>query len=159
MNESVLIIGAGASGCAAASKLIDNRFSNVKILEAEHRIGGRIDTRRFAANVIDVGAQRFVKWNSRTMTSSWIHIDFFHSLFCTRRCRGELKNAVFSLGRKHDAFASNSTRNDRILLVKSNGRCVDQSDSDNLMNLMSSLLDAHELRGNTIPLGQFITQK
>lgn len=57
MNESVLVIGAGASGCAAAIKLIDNGFGNVKILEAESRIGGRIGTRPFAANVVDVGAQ------------------------------------------------------------------------------------------------------
>lgn len=57
MNESVLIIGAGASGCAAAIELIDNRFGDVKILEAENRIGGRIDTRPFAANVVDIGAK------------------------------------------------------------------------------------------------------
>lgn len=57
MNKRVLIIGAGASGCAAAIKLLDNQFTNVNILEAEHRIGGRIDTRPFAANVVDVGAQ------------------------------------------------------------------------------------------------------
>lgn len=61
MNESVLIIGAGASGCAAAIKLIDNRFTSVHILEAENRIGGRIDTRPFAANVIDMGAQWYAK--------------------------------------------------------------------------------------------------
>lgn len=57
MNESVLVIGAGASGCAAAIKLLDNGFVDVKILEAGNRIGGRIDTRPFAANVVDLGAQ------------------------------------------------------------------------------------------------------
>lgn len=57
MNESVLIIGAGASGCAAAINLIDKKFIDVKILEAEKRIGGRIRTQPFSTNVVDMTAQ------------------------------------------------------------------------------------------------------
>jgi monoamine oxidase len=40
-RTKVVIIGAGAAGVAAASKLDRNRF-DVLILEAEDRIGGRI---------------------------------------------------------------------------------------------------------------------
>lgn len=57
INKRVVIIGAGASGLAAGTKLLANGFKNVVILEAEHRIGGRIHTIPFAANVVDLGAQ------------------------------------------------------------------------------------------------------
>lgn len=41
-RTKVVIIGAGASGIAAGSKLIENGAFDVKILEAEQRYGGRI---------------------------------------------------------------------------------------------------------------------
>lgn len=53
----IIIIGAGASGFAAASKLLSNGFQNVLLLEAENRIGGRIHTIPFGAGVLDIGAQ------------------------------------------------------------------------------------------------------
>jgi monoamine oxidase len=56
-NIRVLVIGAGASGISAASRLIEKGFKNVTILEAENRIGGRIFTTAFADNVVDLGAQ------------------------------------------------------------------------------------------------------
>lgn len=43
----IVIVGAGAAGIAAASRLLDNGFKNVIILEAENRIGGRIHTTQF----------------------------------------------------------------------------------------------------------------
>lgn len=45
-NPRVVIIGAGPAGIAAASKLLDNGFKNVTILEAEDRIGGRVCTKK-----------------------------------------------------------------------------------------------------------------
>ena len=45
---SVIIIGAGAAGIAAASKLFKDGFKEVTILEAENRIGGRIRTVKFS---------------------------------------------------------------------------------------------------------------
>ena len=43
MNDSILIIGAGAAGLMAAKELSANK-QNVTILEANNRIGGRIYT-------------------------------------------------------------------------------------------------------------------
>lgn len=57
MNKKIIIIGAGAAGMAAATKLISNGFRNLTILEAENRIGGRINTVPYASNVLDMGAQ------------------------------------------------------------------------------------------------------
>lgn len=44
--KHILIIGAGAAGLAAASRLIENGLSptSVTILEAQNRIGGRVNT-------------------------------------------------------------------------------------------------------------------
>lgn len=55
-EKRVVIIGAGASGIAASIKLIENGYKNVKILEAENRLGGRIHTVPFGENVVDMGA-------------------------------------------------------------------------------------------------------
>lgn len=57
MDRKIIIIGAGASGFAAASKLLSNGFHNVVILEAENRMGGRVNTIPFGSNVVDMGAQ------------------------------------------------------------------------------------------------------
>ncbi|XP_001983856.2 spermine oxidase [Drosophila grimshawi] len=53
----IVIIGAGVSGIAAATRLLEQGFKNVKLLEAENRIGGRINTVSFGDSVIDKGAQ------------------------------------------------------------------------------------------------------
>lgn len=57
MNKKIIVIGAGASGVAAATKLVSNGFTDVTILEAENRFGGRINTIPFGNNVLDMGAQ------------------------------------------------------------------------------------------------------
>lgn len=60
MDKKVIVIGAGAAGFAAATKLVSNGFKNVTILEAENRIGGRVNTIPFGNNVLDMGGQWFV---------------------------------------------------------------------------------------------------
>lgn len=57
MDKKIVIVGAGAAGVAAASKLLSNGFKNVTILEAENRFGGRVNTIPFGKNVVDMGAQ------------------------------------------------------------------------------------------------------
>ena len=58
-GKTVLIIGAGISGLAAAKKLKDNGFT-VIVLEAQEKIGGRLRTDRSMGIAFDEGA-------------SWIH--------------------------------------------------------------------------------------
>ena len=58
-GKTVLVIGAGISGLAAAKKLKDKGF-NVIVLEAQEKIGGRIRTDRSLGIAFDEGA-------------SWIH--------------------------------------------------------------------------------------
>jgi len=47
MHSKVLIIGAGAAGIAAASRLLEDGFNDIILLEAEQHIGGRICTQHF----------------------------------------------------------------------------------------------------------------
>ncbi|KAK4877828.1 hypothetical protein RN001_010334 [Aquatica leii] len=56
-DPSVIIIGAGASGIAAATRLLKNGITNITILEAEGRIGGRIYSVRFGEGYLDLGAE------------------------------------------------------------------------------------------------------
>ncbi len=59
INKSVIVIGAGISGLAAAKKLKEKGFT-VKVLEAQDRIGGRLRSDRTLGVAFDEGA-------------SWIH--------------------------------------------------------------------------------------
>lgn len=50
-----MIVGAGASGIAAATRLIGKGFTDVTILEAENRIGGRVNSVEFGGSIVDIG--------------------------------------------------------------------------------------------------------
>lgn len=52
--NTVIIIGSGVAGIAAATKLLKNNFERFIILEAENRIGGRIQTIPFGGNYYDL---------------------------------------------------------------------------------------------------------
>ncbi|XP_071629018.1 peroxisomal N(1)-acetyl-spermine/spermidine oxidase-like isoform X2 [Temnothorax longispinosus] len=80
-ETKIVIVGAGASGIAAASRLLKKGVSDFVILEANDRIGGRINTKDFGANVVDLGAH----------------------YVC-----GEFGNVVFDLASKHDLLSSES---------------------------------------------------
>ncbi|XP_078033301.1 uncharacterized protein LOC144468047 isoform X2 [Augochlora pura] len=69
-GPKIIIVGAGAAGFAAAARLLEKGLENVKILEGNDRIGGRIHTVDFSDNVVELGAQ-------------WVH--------------GEKENVVFEL--------------------------------------------------------------
>lgn len=57
-SPRIVIVGAGASGIAAASKLIENGFENLIILEAENRIGGRVNTVKFGESSFYYGSNK-----------------------------------------------------------------------------------------------------
>ncbi|XP_055535646.1 spermine oxidase-like isoform X2 [Wyeomyia smithii] len=134
MYPRILIIGAGAAGVAAATKLIEKGYKNLTILEAENRIGGRIHTIPYAANVVDLGAQ-------------W--------------CHGEVNNVVYNLGSKFNVFDANSARYENFVLTKSDGTQIPLEQSDKLMGLMWSILETHknELSQYRGSLGSFVMEK
>ncbi|XP_062559761.1 spermine oxidase-like [Armigeres subalbatus] len=134
MNPRIVIIGAGAAGIASATRLIEKGYTNLTILEAENRIGGRIHTIPFGSNVVDLGAQ-------------W--------------CHGEVSNACYELGSKLNVFGSNNFKYEDFELVKSSGEKVPQEYSQKLMSAMWSILESHrnELSRYRGSLGSFVLEK
>ncbi|EAT38750.1 AAEL009396-PA [Aedes aegypti] len=134
MNPRIIVIGAGAAGIAAATRLIEKGYKNLTILEAEDRIGGRIHTIPFASNVVDLGAQ-------------W--------------CHGEVNNVCYELGSKLNVFGSNKFKYEDFELVMSNGEKVPQEKSQKLMSAIWSILASHrnELSRYRGSLGSFILEK
>lgn len=136
MNPLIIVIGAGASGVAASTYLLENGFKNLIILESEDRIGGRIHTVPFAANVVDLGAQ-------------W--------------CHGEKDNVVYELASKSQGnlLESNTAKYNRFVLVRSDGTVVKQEDSDTLVTLAVRTVEEfkEEIGKFDGSLGNFITKK
>ena len=44
MSAQVIILGSGMAGLAAAKELIENGITDILILEAQNRVGGRTHT-------------------------------------------------------------------------------------------------------------------
>ncbi|VEN50439.1 unnamed protein product [Callosobruchus maculatus] len=110
----VLIIGAGPAGIAAAVKLLENGFSNITILEAEDRVGGRIHSVEFGEGFVDLGAQ-------------WIH--------------GEKGNIAYEMV-KHLDLVSNS-HNDYskdFIFYLSTGKMADKYITDKLYNFLVTIV-------------------
>lgn len=130
MDKNVIIIGAGASGVAAATRLISNGFKNVTILEAEDRIGGRINTIPFGANVVDMGAQWLLS-----------PLPLFH---CEKlifrmnnyfRCLGEKGNVVHELAKGKDLLKRSIDIIGFYTLIRSDGQKIPSDLSTKLVDL------------------------
>jgi len=83
---SVIIIGAGAAGLAAAARLCEKGFdpAQITILEAQDRIGGRIHTVNYGGHVIEMGAQ-------------WVHGEENNVVFPLGEAAHEIQSDIFTL--------------------------------------------------------------
>ena len=72
--KKLIIVGAGASGLAAASRLVQKGFksSNLIILEAQNRIGGRIHT---------LNEGMIIVWNNFPLILRLIGLSFMYNLY------------------------------------------------------------------------------
>ncbi|XP_044259616.1 spermine oxidase-like isoform X2 [Tribolium madens] len=66
-QPKIIILGAGAAGIAAATRLFENGFNDLTILEAENRVGGRIYSVEFEGRMVDLGGQ----WCHDLLSSSF----------------------------------------------------------------------------------------
>ncbi|XP_063932784.1 spermine oxidase-like isoform X2 [Zophobas morio] len=111
-SPSVIIVGAGAAGIAAATTLLENSITNVTVLEAKNRIGGRIHSVDFCGGVVEVGAQY---------------------------CHGENGNLVYQLLEKLDVLeSSNLSKLAFAKLYTSNGHVVATDLAEDLVNTIFS---------------------
>lgn len=92
-SPEIVIVGAGLSGFSAAAKLMENGCSDITLLEAEDRIGGRVHSVPYSNGLIDMGGQ-------------W--------------CHGERGNSIYELVHDHYKFGrSKFLRNDADYLTSS----------------------------------------
>lgn len=84
---SVLVIGAGISGLAAAKALKDKGFS-VKVLEAQEKVGGRLRTNRSLGVAFDEGASWIhgIDGNPITDLAQKAGMDAFYTVDESRKC-------------------------------------------------------------------------
>ena len=131
MNTSkIVIIGAGASAIGAAKKLLENGFSDVVILEATDRIGGRVHSVPFSSGNIDLGAQ-------------WIS--------------GE--NVVYEMMKDHFEFGDTAIGIQDAFL-DSSGEQLDYKECNQLKNLADGMfLETDELLKSNETYGKFATRK
>lgn len=133
MNKKIVIIGAGPSGIAAATKLIENGFTNLTILEAESRIGGRVNTVPFGNGVAEVGAQY---------------------------CHGIRNNAVYDLAFEL-GYLSEMALGKTISypIYDTNGLLVPADKSMKLFLLANHILESEEIISYKGSLGNFFMEK
>lgn len=111
-SARVIIVGAGAAGISAASKLLENGYNDVVLLEAQDRIGGRIHTIPFGKGFVDMGAQ-------------W--------------CQGEAGNVVYELVNDHYEFGDSAIRHNTTYAYISDGNVVEKNNFVKVMNLIESI--------------------
>ncbi|EDW79266.1 uncharacterized protein Dwil_GK19151 [Drosophila willistoni] len=119
----IVIVGAGASGIAAATRLLEKGFRNVLLLEAESRVGGRIQTLPFADNVVDLGAQ-------------W--------------CHGEQDNAVYSLVKNTNLTDGTGNYFKDVKNIRSDKEIVNDEEASALKRFLTNSLpkETEEYKGS-----------
>ncbi|XP_054735975.1 spermine oxidase [Anastrepha obliqua] len=132
-SARIVVIGAGAAGIAAATRLLQSGFGNVLLLEAENRIGGRIHTIPFADNVVDLGAQ-------------W--------------CHGEKGNVIFQLVKDSDMLQRTGPIYDDYKCVRSNKEVLSETVADTLKSVAFNLIPARQegLKDFEGSLGTYLTE-
>ncbi|XP_058464065.1 spermine oxidase-like [Malaya genurostris] len=131
MAPKILIIGAGAAGIAAATRLHETGYRNFIILEAENRIGGRIHTVPYGENVLDYGAQ-------------WVH--------------SNIDNIVYDMAAEYNLVEKESYRENG-LFIKSNGEEVPENQANEIMDLLTnSIADEERLKAYSGSLGDFYSE-
>ncbi|KYN06719.1 Peroxisomal N(1)-acetyl-spermine/spermidine oxidase, partial [Cyphomyrmex costatus] len=136
-ETEIVIVGAGAAGIAAASRLLQKGVNDFVTLEANDRIGGRICTKDFGKNVVDLGAE-------------WVH--------------GESGNIVFELASKHDLLNSLVILRDpsKHEFVTINGEIMPNEESTKTITLYENISDKigqEEFKNETGSLGDYFIRE
>ena len=114
MDSPIIVIGSGLSGFSAARKLMENDFSNIIILEAENRIGGRINSVPFSDGIIDLGAQ-------------WVH--------------GQKNNLIYEMTRNYFDFGTTPFEEMYSTFLLTNGTKSEQKDIRKIVDVAYKIID------------------
>ena len=125
-----MIVGAGISGIAAATKLMENGFNDITILEAENRTGGRIHSVSFADGYIDLGAQT---------------------------CHGEKDNAIYEMVHDYFEFSPAEYGKSDFNFLLSNGQLANQEQCSRLELLLNKIYET--VQGQNKSIGSVIEER
>ncbi|XP_058122911.1 spermine oxidase-like [Anopheles ziemanni] len=134
-NPRIIVVGAGAAGIAAASRLYQNGLKNIAILEASPRLGGRIRTTPFGSGsgIVELGAQ-------------W--------------CHGEQGNVVYQLAKVYPGLLKSSIIADEdAVLIRSSGVRVPEEVAERLQTMAEEIIESEERDNFSGSLGEFFTQQ
>uniref|UniRef100_A0A4Y0BF23 Amino_oxidase domain-containing protein n=1 Tax=Anopheles funestus TaxID=62324 RepID=A0A4Y0BF23_ANOFN len=132
-NPRIIIVGAGAAGIAAASRLYQKGFRNITILEASQRFGGRIRTTPFGGGIVELGAQ-------------W--------------CHGEQGNVVYQLASVYPGLLKSSIIADEdAVLIRSSGVRVPEAVADRLQTMAEGIIESEGRDTFEGSLGEYFTQE
>ncbi|XP_054886115.1 peroxisomal N(1)-acetyl-spermine/spermidine oxidase-like [Poeciliopsis prolifica] len=126
-NVNIIVVGSGIAGIAAAHRLVNSGFSNVHILEATGRSGGRIKTARLGDKIIEIGA-------------NWIHGPSEENpVFCLARHYGLLDPAA--LTQENQAFDLGGEAPWVTNIFSSSGRKLNEKDIYPALEMFTVLLN------------------
>lgn len=132
-QPKVLIIGAGAAGIAAACRLYQEGVTDVTVLEAENRIGGRIHSVEFGGSVVDLGAQ-------------W--------------CHGEEDNVIFEMVKDLDVLGDSFNDYHDNTYYESSGKIVERNVSDELLGIALRIFgNQEEMIECDRPFGEYFIER
>ncbi|XP_046658319.1 spermine oxidase-like isoform X2 [Homalodisca vitripennis] len=120
-KHRVVIIGAGVSGFSAAATLLENDVSDIVVLEASSRIGGRIHTVELGGITVDLGAETI---------------------------NGNVDNAVYELANPQELLASFKpfTHPDMNIYANTSGHIFNTAEINSLANKLYAMFKAEELK-------------
>lgn len=128
----VIIVGAGAAGIAAATRLVQYGFNDFIILEAKNRIGGRINSVDFGKCIVDLGAQ-------------W--------------CHGEKDNIVYNLAKQFNVLGSSTMSYNDFTFYESKGS-ITKEFTDKLLEIMLSIsYDEKSMKNTEESFGKYFTDR
>ncbi|XP_011160013.2 uncharacterized protein LOC105196007 isoform X2 [Solenopsis invicta] len=133
-ETKVVIVGAGAAGIAAASRLQQRGVSDFVILEANDRIGGRIYTKDFGEHVVDLGAQ-------------WVH--------------GQSGNVVYEMASKHNLLSSFAVLLDpsKHEFVTINGEIIPTEESSKALMIYFDKMEQEKLKEEKGNFGDYFIRE
>jgi spermine oxidase len=127
-----VIIGAGAAGITAGTKLLESGHDNLIILEAENRIGGRIHSIPYSTGIIDLGAQ-------------WVH--------------GQEGNIVYESFKDYFDFNVEDYTHFPGTYLLSNGSLADQKAAHKLDELAFEILFSEHMKHCNASVGEYFDEK
>jgi spermine oxidase len=133
-TRSIIIVGAGLSGYSAAARLLEKGFTDVKVFEAENRIGGRIHSIPAGDGKIDLGAQ-------------W--------------CHGETGNIIYKIVNKTFDFGTTPFDTIDQRYISSDASSLDQTLLNKLSSMFYNVMKTSDAEMGVYngPFGTFVWDK